>query len=329
MEHKKLCLIFNAAPHYRKEIFDLIDKTYNAYFVIGSGIKDIKSLDMSNFRNKVVYTTDVKFKGRGIWQKKILSYVFKDFETYLIGDDIYKVNHWIFLILCKIKHKKVYSWTHGWYGKETKIKTIIKKVYFRLFTGVFLYGNRARQLMIKEGFNPKKLWVVHNSLNYSLQISIREENLRSNIYISHFNNCNPNLIFIGRLTKVKKLEMLLDAINLLKNSGCNCNLTFIGNGTERDFLEEKVHNLELSNNVWFYGACYDEYKNAELIYNADLCVAPGNVGLTAMHTMVFGTPILTHNDFKWQMPEFEAIVLNETGAFFEKDNVNDFVMLLI
>lgn len=38
-------------------------------------------------------------------------------------------------------------------------------------------------------------------------------------------------------------------------------------------------------NVWFYGSCYDEQTNAELIYNADMCVAPGNVGLTAIHAM--------------------------------------------
>lgn len=36
-----------------------------------------------------------------------------------------------------------------------------------------------------------------------------------------------------------------------------------------------------------------------------------------MHTMVFGTPVISHNEFKWQMPEFEAIHPNETGDFFE------------
>jgi glycosyltransferase involved in cell wall biosynthesis len=73
--------------------------------------------------------------------------------------------------------------------------------------------------------------------------------------------------------------------------------------------------------VWFYGACYDEEKLAELLYNADLCVSPGNVGLTAMHSMVYGLPVLTHNKFEWQMPEFEAIIEGKTGSFFEYDNL--------
>jgi hypothetical protein len=50
-------------------------------------------------------------------------------------------------------------------------------------------------------------------------------------------------------------------------------------------------------------------------------VSPGNVGLTAMHTMVFGTPVLTHDDFPHQMPEFEAIKESETGSFFKYGDV--------
>ena len=86
--------------------------------------------------------------------------------------------------------------------------------------------------------------------------------------------------------------------------------------------EDVSKELGLTDSVWFYGPCYDEEQLGHLIYNADLCVSPGNVGLTAMHSMVFGTPVLTHNDFPWQMPEFEAIKEGETGGFFERENVD-------
>ena len=59
-----------------------------------------------------------------------------------------------------------------------------------------------------------------------------------------------------------------------------------------------------------------------MIYNADLCVSPGNIGLTAMHSLVFGTPAITHDDFPHQMPEFEAIKDGETGTFFKNGNVD-------
>ena len=62
-----------------------------------------------------------------------------------------------------------------------------------------------------------------------------------------------------------------------------------------------------------------------MIYNADLCVSPGNVGLTAVHSMVFGTPVLTHDDFSHQGPEFEAIHEGETGGFFQCGSINSLV----
>ena len=58
-----------------------------------------------------------------------------------------------------------------------------------------------------------------------------------------------------------------------------------------------MENLNLQDQIWFYGACYDESKLGELIFNADLCVSPGNVGLTAVHSMGYGTPVITHNNF--------------------------------
>ncbi len=70
--------------------------------------------------------------------------------------------------------------------------------------------------------------------------------------------------------------------------------------------------------IWLYGACYDEEIIGELIFNAQLCVSPGNVGLTAMHSLVYGTPVITHNNFSNQSPEFEAIIDGKTGSFSKK-----------
>ena len=74
---------------------------------------------------------------------------------------------------------------------------------------------------------------------------------------------------------------------------------------------------DLSKQIWFYGSTYDEKELSGLLYNADLCVAPGNIGLTAMHAMVYGCPCISHNDFTRQMPEFEAIKEGVTGSFFQ------------
>ena len=69
--------------------------------------------------------------------------------------------------------------------------------------------------------------------------------------------------------------------------------------------------------VKFYGACYEEETLARLIMASDVTVAPGMVGLTAMQSLAYGTPVITHGDFERQAPEWEAVVPGETGAVFE------------
>lgn len=319
----KVCLIYNFAQHYRTSIFRLIDQEYDCDFFFGDSYLNVKKMDYSLLKGKV---TEGPTKHFGGWSYRpgIQKLLWKDYDAYILLGESRSLSTWLFCIRAKLFHpkKKVYFWSHGWYGKESKVERIVKKWLFKLPNGgSFLYGNYSRDLMIKEGFNPAKLYVIHNSLAYDEQVAIRKQLTATPIYKEHFGNDYPNLMFVGRLTHIKKLDLVLRAMALLKDKGQNYNMTFIGGGETQEELQKLASELGLGKNVWFYGPCYDEKELSGLIYNADLCVSPGNVGLTAMHTMVFGIPVLTHNDFPHQMPEFEAIHEGKTGAFFKIDDV--------
>lgn len=321
----KMCLVYNYAQLYRAPIFTEMDREWDCTWFFGKNTTDIKGMDITRLNN-ATEVENKRIKGAWFYQKGTCKLARKkDIDTFLLLGDPHCLSVWYIALWHKFfgrKRQRLYYWTHGWYGKEGKATKVIKKLFFKLADGVFLYGNHAKKLMIEEGFDASKLYVIHNSLDYKKQLGLRETLKESDIYSSHFGNTNRTIIFIGRLTAVKRLDMLLDAMNILKQQGRNYNLVFVGNGEKREDLEARTKHLGLDNNVWFYGACYDEAENANLIYNADLCVAPGNVGLTAMHTMVFGTPVISHDDFKWQMPEFEAIKPGETGDFFKAGDIN-------
>ena len=70
--------------------------------------------------------------------------------------------------------------------------------------------------MIKEGFDASKLHVIKNSLDYDKQLELRNNIVASNVYKEHFKNDNPTIIFIGRLTPVKKLDQIVGAVGILK-----------------------------------------------------------------------------------------------------------------
>lgn len=318
--NNKICLINNFAAHYRTNIFTLMDQELDIDFVFGDHYLDVKKMDYSLLSHKV---TEVKNKRIGpfTWQTQVVRLLFQGYDKYIVLGEPMNLSTWLILLFGRILGKKVFFWSHGWYGKETKIKARIKKVFFGLASGTLLYGNYARNLMINEGLSSNKLTTIHNSLMYDEQLPIRNQLKKSDLFNRHFNNIFPVVIFIGRLTPVKKLDLLLKAQAINKKSGLIYNVAFIGDGEARSSLLTLTQDLDLKENVWFYGPSYDEKELSQIIFDADLCVAPGNIGLTAMHAMVYGCPCISHNDYKWQMPEFEAIKEGLTGSFFERDNV--------
>lgn len=320
----KLCQIYNSAAHYRASIFRLMDSEFDCDYLFGELLADIKQMDTTQLKGNVLKVKNRYLYKSFYWQPKVQSLLTKPYDTFLILGDYHCLSTWLFCLRARLFHrrKRLFFWTHGWYGKESWTERMVKKCFFRMANGgIFLYGNYARELMIREGFKADRLFTIHNSLAYDRQIAIRKQLQATAVYEDHFGNKLPVLLFVGRLTKVKHLDMVLQAMRLLREKGTNYNFVLIGDGEQRAKLETLTQQLELQQQVWFYGACYDEQQLGTLIYNADLCVSPGNVGLTAMHVMVFGTPVLTHNDFPHQMPEFEAIHDGETGTFFERGNV--------
>lgn len=320
---RSLACLFNFPSHYRENVYLKMDEELNSDFYFGDIDGDkIKKIDLSLFKGNVTQLKTIKI-GPFNWINNSMQLVFKPYKKLILIGDPFCISIWVILIISKFKRNKTFLWTHGWYGDESRLKVILKKLFFNLSDGVLLYGNYAKNLMIKEGFNAEKLHVVYNSLDYDRQLKIREKVQPSKIFENHFGNTSPTLIFIGRLTVVKKLHYILEAAKLLKDKNKNFNIVFIGEGLELETLKAQAQQFEISKNCWFYGACYDEVLLSNLIYNADICVSPGNVGLTAMHTLMYGTPVISHNNFKAQMPEFEAIQKGVSGDFFEQDNVHD------
>ena len=326
MEKKnKLCLIYNYAQHYRLGIFKKMSIELDCDFYFGDKMGDIKKLDYSQLNNVQKELRNITLIPPIYFQSGAVRLSFKDYSHFIILGEYYCISTWILLIICRIFSKKTHLWTHGWYGNESVLKKRFKKVFFNLGNNILLYGEYAKKLMINEGFSPDKLHVIYNSLDYDCQLVVRRTLQESNIYYKKFKNKNPVLIFIGRLTKTKELHLVLLALQKLINKGNKYNLVFVGEGEEKETLQNQVKTLNLVDNVWFYGASYEEKEIGELLYNSELCISPGNVGLTAMHSLMYGTPVITHNDFKKQMPEFEAIVEGESGDFFIKGDVTSLV----
>jgi glycosyltransferase involved in cell wall biosynthesis len=264
-----------------------------------------------------------------LWQKGLISKcAFGRFDAVIFLGSPYFLTTWLAAIFCRVRRKRVLFWTHG-VLREGGWKDTFRKLFFKISNGLLLYSDWAKGNLSQNGFESDKLFVIKNSLDYEAHRELRAM-LTDEKFINK--KCElfsepdlPLLMFIGRLTPQKKLSILVALVNELHERGTRVNLLLIGDGEARSELESEVKSLGITGNTVFFGACYDENELALLVGMADICIAPGEVGLTAIHSMSFGTPVITHNDPLHQMPEFESIVEGETGSFFERGSLESLV----
>lgn len=233
---------------------------------------------------------------------------------------------WLAALFARLRGSRVHFWTHGWVKPERGLGGKVRSVFYRLAHNLLLYGHYAKCIGVQNGFNPERLHVIYNSLDTTAQQTLRDsispgEITRTRHELFGDRASLPMLICSTRLMPVRRLDMLLDAMHQLKGRGLDLNLLLVGDGPERANLDSQAKRLGLT--VHFFGACYDEPTLARLTSAADLTVAPGKVGLTAMQSLGYGTPVLTHSDFANQMPEWESIIPGKTGDLFKNEDVDD------
>ena len=101
-----------------------------------------------------------------LWQTGIIKEIFKSkYKVFVFEGAIAHIPVWLYAFLCKLRGKKVIYWTHGNRGLDKGIKKFLRKILFKkLGDALFLYGNHQRDNMIKDGYNPDRLFVIYNSI---------------------------------------------------------------------------------------------------------------------------------------------------------------------
>ena len=306
----KVCAILNIAPAYRKAIYELMQRELDIDIYFGDhsteGIALLKIPSKQQLKN--VY--------RGtklIWQRKALRRAFsKSYDAYILTGNAGILSNWLITFFARLLGRKVYLWSHGLKGNESLTTVRKNMLYLRLAGNALLYGEQAQKRLAERGFH--NTTVIYNSLDYD---KLRSVKVGDGIFLrNYFGNDLPTICYLGRLTKTKKLDLLLRAMR-----GVDCNLVIVGGGVEEGNLKQLSDDLEVSEKVWFYGESYDDIFIGTLISNCVAVVNPSSVGLTAIHSLMFGTPVITHNNLAEQAPEAEALIEGKTGYYFEADSV--------
>jgi len=330
---EKILFITNFFPLYRKSIWKkLLNNKSDVIFyfdpIQNEGIQVEKQFfSESNKLNSFKEVKNFYFFGRVIWQSRIVRECLSaSFNQAIFLGDMNILSTWISLLICRLRNKKTILWTHGFYGNENYIKRKLRILFYSIGNKYLLYEQRGKKLMIRAGFDASKIFVIYNSLDYELQKEYFENYQKNNTKreFTFFKNSKlKTILFLGRLTSVKKIDLLIKSLNKLNSKRVNFNLLIIGEGSQKSSLKKMAKKGLEKGWIYFYGKTYKESELSKLIYSSDLMVSPGNTGLNAVHALSYGTPVGTHNNFYKQMPEAAIIEDQKTGFFFNENDSDD------
>lgn len=326
-----ICCIYNMGAHYRWPIFRALAERYPIDFCLGPDnayTRSIKTFDYQKLPGFKRLLKNRLLPLKFYWQSGAVRQLFAPYKQYLMLGEAYCLSSWVVVMGARLTGRQAVCWTHGWYGREGRLKRMVSRWFYSMFNTILTYNNYSRDLLIKGGIPASKIRVLGNSLDSAKMRAMRPGLRLTDIYSAHFNNSLPTLIYCGRIQKRKHLELMVEAAKILKGGGNGVNLVFVGQDSEGVDVPKMAKEAGLEDNVWMYGPCYDDNKLAEMFYNAAVCVSPGNVGLTAVHALSFGCPVITHGDFTCQMPEFECIKPGLTGDFFRHGDAQDLARVI-
>lgn len=154
------------------------------------------------------------------------------------------------------------------------------------------------------GAESKKIIRIPNGINLDM---FKTRN--SKVFLSG----NPAILFIGHICWVKGIDILLEAMNIIKNLLPDAKLHIVG--AELWNIRPNIKKKHLENYVIFHGAV-PHYKIPDYYKSATLCVLPSRhegFPISMLEAMASGTPFISSD-----IASFQEILSNGENALLFK-----------
>lgn len=326
----------NCIAHYRRAIFEGLSASQRYEFVIITDTKpDTPFLELADLSSGTVhhrFATNHIFSlpliEKLFWQPGAVWAAFRDRPSAIIAlGNPYSLTTWGLLLVGRLKGIPVLLWGHGLRKDETGPKWWVRRLLYRLAMGHLLYGEHAKSLLIAKGFPAERLHVVYNSLDHAAQESI-DRSITDQDRFAFRNSLGVRadhglVAFTGRLQPVKRLDLLLEAIRVLGTRGRVVHAAVVGKGAHQPVLEELCRTSGIQDRIHFLGESYDDRYLGLVLGSSDLCVIPSGAGLSIMHALAFGTPVILHDRTAEHFPEWEAVQDGVTGFYYRYGDTMD------
>jgi glycosyltransferase involved in cell wall biosynthesis len=322
----KVSLIIRFTPYYRTGVFNLLGTLEDIDLCLVTYKHEhirLPQLDPADVRFCYINTKAYYFRlfGRTAYlqPKAITATIRNKSDVIIVYNHMADLTTWIMLLLGKITGKKIILWGHGKGSIDKEWKnTSLRNFYMRLAKANLFYNYEAYGFWSRH-IRKESLFVAPNSLDTNISKVFYQKHKDSLPVRKH------SVCFIGRLTPLKNLPLVLNIIHTLRREFPDILLSIVGDGPERPALEKLTMELGMADNVTFYGELFEEEPISKILIQSWLTLLPNFAGLSIQHSMAYGTPVVIGNDHYEHGPEASLVMDGKTGLVCYDNDIPDFV----
>ena len=313
----KVLFVEPIVAHYRCDTFRIImdDQHFTTYIIAGNEFENIKPAKI-NHAICLEYTRFCLFKHKFYYLKGFFKKV-KALKPGIIvcsGVDFHHIHTILIFLWAKFTQRKFVWWSHGGLGHQGRVGKWVRSLIYRRADYILAYSQQGYDNLLELGVNNSKIAVIGNAINdedygFSKEFPGKSKNVFT-------------LLYSGRLTPAKRVDVLLKAINVLKERGTRKYYCFIvGDGIIEELKKLSVE-LKIDDIVEFTGGLYGD-DIVPFFQAADIFVYPGGIGLSIVHALSYGLPVITTDNYGLHFPEVELLVPGVNGDTFLDNNPTD------
>ena len=159
------------------------------------------------------------------------------------------------------------------------------------------------------GMRPERIAVVHNGV---------DDRLLSTVPLG-LRDVEPTVLYLGRLERYKRVDLLIRAIARVRDSGDAARLIIAGDGRQASTLRRLVRRLGLTDRVLFAGRVNDNVKRSlmERAWVHAITSMKEGWGITVIEAAACGTPTIASDTPGLR----DAVVHGETGLLVRHGDV--------
>ena len=319
---QKILILQTQLPSYRKDFFlVLLTKISNVDIFYNSFEEDslfLKEIPEKNFYYLGPAFTFLRNKSRYLflWQSGLFTKKLYLYSTIILEGNPRIVSNYIIIILSKILKFKIIWWGQLWSGGTNHINYHIKLNILKYCNAVLFYNTHEKFKFLFKSNDDIQSFHLNNGINAKKIKDYR---------ISYSLDRKYDFLFCGRFTYKSCISLLLQAVALTEFK-----FAFIGNNPSSNHIDVSrlIIELNIENQVDLFNFTTDESILSQIFNNSKIFVYPGQVGLSMLHAMSYGLPVIVHNKPSKQMPEYHCFNQKNSGFRFEYNNLESLVRTL-